>query len=303
MRRAAVIAFMFLLAGPGISAAATSQLVVRQVGRLTIRADQTLAFPGGLVSIQLHSRRAIGGVIYAILDGRRCPFFYRGGTFTALVPIPSTFTAGPATVGVEIRGGRGRQRIAVPITITPRGYRERTVVIPELKRPLVTERAAVRDGRQVQQLLRTVSSERQWRGPFQPPVAAEPLYSYGAPMSYVGASPVEASTDSIHGEYHRGLDYGVPVGTVVQAPAPGTVLLARRLALTGHTLILDHGQGVISALFHLSRIDVLEGDWVEGRAPIALSGESGVAAEPHLHWAVYVLGVAVDPRVMERLAD
>ena len=81
------------------------------------------------------------------------------------------------------------------------------------------------------------------------------------------------------------------------------MLLARRLSLTGHTLILDHGQGVISALFHLSRVDVREGDWVESRAPVALSGESGVAAEPHLHWARLRAGVAVDPRVMAQLAD
>lgn len=301
MRRSFVFALLFALGGSAAPAADAS-LVVRKVGRLTIKADQTLAFPGGLVTVQVQSRRSVGGMLYAILDGRRCPFFYRGGTFTALVPIAPTLRAGRVTLGIEVRG-RGRQRIAVPIEIAPRQYRERTVVIPEPKRRLVTDRGAIHDGRQVQQLLRTISSDRQWSGPFSPPVPGEPLYSYGTPMSYVGASPVEANTDSIHGEYHRGLDYGVPVGTAVQAPAAGTVLLARPLALTGQTVILDHGQGVISALFHLSRIDVGEGDWVEPRARVALSGESGLAAEPHLHWAVYVLGVAVDPRVMASLAD
>ena len=301
--RAALLSSVLLLGGWNPLRAAEAPLVVRHAGRLTIRADQTLAFPGGLVTVEVRSRRAIGGVMYAILDGRRCPFFYRAGAFTALVPIPPTMLAGPVTLGVEVRGGRGRQRVAVPIEIAPRQYRERTVVIPEPKRPLVTQRAAVRDGRQVQQLLRTVSSARQWQGAFRPPVDAEPVDTYGAPTTYVGASPVEANTDSIHGEYHRGLDYAVPVGTVVQAPAAATVLLARPLSLTGQTLILDHGQGVVSALFHLSRIDVREGDWVEARAPVALSGESGVAADAHLHWAVYVLGVAVDPRVMERLGD
>jgi murein DD-endopeptidase MepM/ murein hydrolase activator NlpD len=290
-----------LIAAATLADAAQSPLVVRHAGRLVIRADQTLAFPGGLLTVQVRSRKAMRGIMYAILDGRRCPFFYRAGAFTARVPIPPTFAAGPATLGVEVRGGRGRQRVAVPIEVSPREYRARTVVIPEEKRPLVTQRAAVRDGREVQQALRTVSAERQWQGPFRPPVDAEPLDTYGAPTTYVGASPLEASTDSIHGEYHRGLDYGVQPGTVVQAPAPGTVLLARPLTLTGQTLLLDHGQGVISAFFHLGRIEVREGDWVEARAPLAVSGQSGVAAFPHLHWAVYVLGVAVDPRVMERL--
>jgi murein DD-endopeptidase MepM/ murein hydrolase activator NlpD len=89
----------------------------------------------------------------------------------------------------------------------------------------------------------------------------------------------------------------------VQAPAAGRVALEGSQIVTGNTVVLDHGQGVFSVLFHLGRIDVREGDLVEGRAPIGLAGETGVAAAPHVHWAVYVHGVAVDPRVMERLAD
>jgi hypothetical protein len=302
MRRALLL-FLATALAPCAARATDAPLVVRAVGRMTIRADQTLAFPGGLLTVQVRSRRPVRGAMYAVLDGRRCPFFYRGGVFTALVPIPATLVAGPARLGIEVRGGRGRQRIAVPIEIAPRQYPGRTVVIPEAKRPLVTQRAAVRDGRRVQLALRTISPDRRWSGRFQAPVATAPADTYGAPMSYVGASPIEASTDSIHGEYHRGLDYDVPAGTPVRAPAAGTVLLARALSLTGQTLVLDHGQGVISALFHLSRLDVREDDWVDAGAAVALSGESGLAAEPHLHWAVYVLGVAVDPRVMERLGD
>ena len=301
MRPSLALGFLLALA-PAAAPAADARLVVRQVGRMTIRADQTLAFPGGLLTVQVQSRKAIRGALYAVLDGRRCPFFYRRGTFTALVPVPVTLAPGPLRLGIEVRG-RSRQRIAVPVEIAPRQYAGRTVVIPEGKRPLVTQRAAVRDGRQVQLALRTVSPDRQWNGRFQPPVASSPVETYGTPMSYVGASPVEASTDSIHGEYHRGLDYEVAVGTAVRAPAAGTVLLARPLSLTGETVLLDHGQGVISALFHLSRVDVREGDWVDAGAAVALSGESGLAAEPHLHWAVYVLGVAIDPRVMEQLGD
>jgi murein DD-endopeptidase MepM/ murein hydrolase activator NlpD len=302
MQRPLILALLLALA-PAAGRAAERQLVVRQVGGLTIRADQTLAFPGGLLTVQVRSRKAMRGIMYAILDGRRCPFFYRGGVFTALVPLPVGFPAGHTRLGIEVRGSRGRARVAVPVEIAPREYAARTVLIPESKRPLVTQREAVRDGREVQVALRTVSPDRQWSGRFQPPVPVPPRDTYGTAMSYVGASPVEANTDAVYGEYHRGLDYDVPVGTAVRAPAAGTVLLARTLALTGQTLILDHGQGVISVFFHLSRLDAHEGDWVDAGATVAASGESGLAAEPHLHWAVYVLGVAVDPRVMERFAD
>jgi murein DD-endopeptidase MepM/ murein hydrolase activator NlpD len=285
-----------------LTAASPAQVVTRRAGRVVVEADQAQAFPGGLVSVRLRSGRAFG-TAYAVLDGRRCPFFRAAGSWRALVPIPATFRAGPATVGVEIRRGRGRQRIAVPLEIAAREYAERTVALPDLKLALLLQPSVVRDGRQLQLVLRTISPERYWRGSFSPPVSGAAAEGYGVRVSYPGASPVEATMDAIHGEYHRGLDYDVPVGTVVQAPAAGTVLLAAPLTLSGQTVALDHGHGVISVFFHLSQIDVRPGDRIEARAPIGLSGESGLAVRPHLHWAVYVLGVAVDPQVMERLTD
>lgn len=127
--------------------------------------------------------------------------------------------------------------------------------------------------------------------------------SFGAAETYIGGSPIEYLTDGIFGEQHRGLDYDTPPGTVVQAPASGNVVFAGDMTVTGGTVVLDHGQGVVSVFFHLSRMDVKEGDWVEGRAPLALSGDSGIAYAAHLHWAVYVHGVAVDPRAIEAVTD
>ena len=114
---------------------------------------------------------------------------------------------------------------------------------------------------------------------------------------------VEGKTDAIWGEYHRGLDYPVPAGTEVSSPAAGTVLFAGPLLLTGETLMIDHGQGVVSVFYHLASTRRRAGDWVDAGAVLGSGGETGIAASPHLHWGVYVNGVAVDPRVMERFAD
>src|SRR5262249_58345760 len=185
--------------------------------------------------------------------------------------------------GMERAAGRGGQRIAVPATIAAREYPARTVTLPEDKRPLLDQPGAVRQGRQRLLALRAESPEQSWRGPFKAPVEAEPVYGYGAPTRYVGASNLEMATDALSGEYHRGMDYPVPTGTVVQAPGAGRVVLLGPQILTGNTVVLDHGQGVLSVFFHLSRIDVKEGDLVEGRSPIGLSGDSGIAPTPHLH--------------------
>jgi len=292
---AAVAAAALLLgAVPG-----SAQEIVRHQGRYTVTADVTDAFPGGLIVARLRASRRIAAIAYANIDGRRVRFFDSATGLRALVPLPAHFAPGPATLGVELVG-RGRIRIPVPITVATRTYPPRVVVIPEERRPLLGSARRVRDSRQLLLMLRTVSPSQRWRGPFQPPVDLPPVMSYGSPQTYVGGSPVEGMMDSIYGEYHRGLDYAVPVGTTVQAPAAGTVLLAEPLALTGNTLVVDHGQGVISVFYHLSRIDVAAGQAVEGRAPVGLTGDSGLAVSAHLHWGVYVSGVAVDPRVLDQ---
>jgi murein DD-endopeptidase MepM/ murein hydrolase activator NlpD len=297
MRRL-VLAFLILIVGSPLPA----QTVSKRVGLVTISVDEGLAFPGGLFVVRLQSRRGIGRVV-ASFDGLRCPFFNTRHGPRALVPIRPTLAGGTATLGIELEARRGRQRIPVRATIAAREYPPRSVTLPDGKLALLMRPGAVRQSRQLLLALRLESTEQEWRGPFKAPVDADPVYGYGAPTHYAGAANVEMATDSLFGEYHRGMDYLVPPGTVVQAPAAGRVVLAAPQILTGNTLVLDHGQGVLSVFFHLSRIDVKEGEWIESRSPIGLSGDSGIAAAPHLHWAVYVHGVAVDPRVMESLAD
>jgi murein DD-endopeptidase MepM/ murein hydrolase activator NlpD len=60
---------------------------------------------------------------------------------------------------------------------------------------------------------------------------------------------------------------------------------------------------VASAFFHLGRIDVREGERVEARQPIGLVGDGGIADAPHVHWGVYVHGVAVDPAIFLSLTE
>ena len=109
---------------------------------------------------------------------------------------------------------------------------------------------------------------------------------------------MESRIDGLQGERHRGLDYPVPVGTPVRAPGAGTVLFAGPLSLSGETVVIDHGQGVVSVLQHLSRVDARAGDVVPAAAVVGLSGDTGLAPEPMLQWRVYLHGVPVDPTVL-----
>jgi hypothetical protein len=298
MRRARPLLSAAVLAGVvfGARNAPAAQVITHTVGQLTVLADPSAAYPGGLLI--LHLRRPLG-TVFAILNGRRAPFLDTAAGPRALVPIPIGTPPGTATLGIEVWARRGRQRVAMDVPIAARSYGVRSVVIPEAKRGLLARREATTDGRRLLLTLRSVAPQALWTASFVPPVAAAPLAVFGESESYVGGTGVDQLTDGTFGEYHRGVDYEVAAGSVVVAPAPGTVAFAGPLTLSGQTVVIDHGQGVVSVLFHLGRIDVHEADHVEAHTPVGLSGETGIAASPHVHWGVYVHGVAVDPAVLQ----
>jgi murein DD-endopeptidase MepM/ murein hydrolase activator NlpD len=80
----------------------------------------------------------------------------------------------------------------------------------------------------------------------------------------------------------------------VLAPADGVVVMAEALAVRGNAVLLDHGWGLITGYWHLSRIDVQVGDRVQRGQPFALVGSTGLSTGAHLHWEVWANGVSVD---------
>lgn len=94
---------------------------------------------------------------------------------------------------------------------------------------------------------------------------------------------------------HYGVDIAVPEGTPVKAPAGGTVSLADPdLYYTGGTVIIDHGHGLQSVLVHQSKLLVKTGDVVRQGEVVGLSGMTGRATGPHLHWGLYWFDQHVD---------
>ena len=294
--RRRVLPLLFLLAAP-----AEPQEVSKYVGSVRFSVDTSLGFPGGFLVARLQSRRGLGSA-YAILDGRRAPFYSSPRGLRALVPVPLGAVAGRTTVGFEISARRGRQRIPLDVTLSARTYPPRAVTIPAAKRGLLVQANVTRDGRELLSLVRT-ETRHLLPGPLKPPVTVSEGVGFGAVQTWLGASPVEPLIDATFGEEHRGLDFEVPLGTVVMAPAAGSVLYAGPLTLGGQTVVIDHGQGVVSVLSHLLRIDVRVGDAVLARAIVGLSGDSGLAVTPQVHWRVYLHGIAVDPALLDRSLD
>ncbi len=295
MRRALAAALVLAALG----ASAESPIVSRRVGSVTFSADLAHARPGGVIVASVVSRGRLGAV-FAILHGRRAPLFPSAPGLQALVPIPLETPAGSDVLGFELWTRRGRQRIPLDVAIAPAEYVARSVEITETQRALLSAPGVVSESRRLLQLLRTESPLALASLPFRPPLARQPSASFGSPQTWPGGSPVESLIDGMFGERHRGLDYD-GAGALPLAPAAGLVLYAGSRTLTGGTIVLDHGRGIVSLLAHLARVDVREGDRIEASMPVGLVGDAGIAYGPHLHWGVYLHGVPVDPRVLLEL--
>jgi murein DD-endopeptidase MepM/ murein hydrolase activator NlpD len=96
---------------------------------------------------------------------------------------------------------------------------------------------------------------------------------------------------------HAGLDVAVGTGAPVRAPAAGTVADTGDYFFNGNTVFIDHGQGLLTAYMHLSRIDVRPGQVVRRGEVLGAVGATGRVTGPHLHWAVILNGTAVDPEL------
>ena len=96
---------------------------------------------------------------------------------------------------------------------------------------------------------------------------------------------------------HAGLDVAVASGTPIKASAPGQVLAVGDYFFNGKTVFVDHGNGLITMYCHLERIDVANGVAVKKGQRIGLSGQTGRATGPHLHWSVVLNGAMVDPEL------
>jgi len=98
---------------------------------------------------------------------------------------------------------------------------------------------------------------------------------------------------------HYGADLAAPIGTPVHAPCQALVCFAESgLHYEGGLIMLDHGQGLISAYLHLSELEVRQGQRVEQGDKIGEVGREGRATGPHLCWRMKWRGRNMDPLLM-----
>jgi murein DD-endopeptidase MepM/ murein hydrolase activator NlpD len=270
---------------------------------VALRAQAAVA-PPLLTIVTLPSPPARGSVMWLVvtpvgtpdssrtLDGTAAgePLHFErlpNGRFRTLVGVP---LEGGDSLPVALRLAQSATSDSIDVTLTvtqPVYASERLTVAPRYAEPDSASRARI-DAELAQS--RAISRQahdtpRLWSGPFLRPRPSRITSVYGTGREFNGRVTSR----------HLGTDFAGAVGAPVRAAGRAVVALVADFYLAGHTVYLDHGGGLVTGYFHLSRVDVTAGDTVAAGAVIGAVGRSGRATGPHLHWIARYGAITVDP--------
>lgn len=117
-------------------------------------------------------------------------------------------------------------------------------------------------------------------------------------VNFVLFPPVKGTISQTYNveEKHYAIDIAVAKDTPVKAAADGTIVLAEWTTQTGYVIIIDHGDGLMSAYKHNASLTKEQGDLVKAGEVIAISGNTGeLTTGPHLHFELWSNGYPINP--------
>ena len=176
---------------------------------------------------------------------------------------------------------------SIDFMILEQSFKRERIRLPRKKGKLYKNTRVPEERNKISGVYQTETPAKLWGGSFIWPVKRRVTSPFGARRIYTLGKETSG--------YHRGIDISAPTGTKIHAGNTGVVLMANHMVLSGYTVILDHGQGVLSIYKHLSRVSVEAGQAVAKGDLLGLSGSTGLSTGPHLHWEMRVHAVPVNP--------
>lgn len=227
------------------------------------------------------------------LVGHDVPFFRLGESdrFGALVGFDIDAPTGDHALTVTV----GDRTVAsVPVVIAKQHFPTQTLTVPDAMVHL--DEAALTRAKQEQQVvlavMAPVTPSRWWSGPFVLPTKGAVMNSFGK-RRIINGEPRNP---------HSGEDFAAPEGSPVVAANDGVVSLIGDHFFSGHSIFIDHGDGLYTMYFHLSKVLVMPAQHVRKGDVIGLVGSSGRATGPHLHWGARLNGSRINPLELTHLA-
>lgn len=242
---------------------------------------QASSVPGGIALIPLGSA---AGKPQAWLGEQQVLVASDRGQWVAVVGLPLDTQPGTLELKAAVNGKTEILRFEV----SSKDYPEQRITLKDKSKVDLSPSDLARAEREIAEIK---SYKLHWRDvpeadlDFIMPVHGEPGSSFGLRRFFNGEPRLP----------HSGMDVVVSRGTPVKAVAQGRVLAVGDFFFNGKTVFIDHGNGLITMYCHLDRFMVNAGDSIAKGQVIALSGKTGRATGPHLHWSVILNGAMVNP--------
>ncbi len=238
----------------------------------------------------LYSDRPLDKAYVAYL-GVRYPFYPHpskmDGEYYALVP--TGYYEKPKqkdAMIVTIEQGK-KSYIPVPIMIVDGKYKEEHLKVKSSKAVFSPrdKKRIQREAKEANKIYHTITERSYIDEAFAEPMQSKITSRFGNKRLFNGVLK----------SYHSGTDFRAAVGVPIIAANAGVVVIAKKRFFAGNSVVIDHGRGIFTQYYHMSKIKVKVGDWVEKGQLLGLAGATGRVTGPHLHFGAKVQGVTVDP--------
>lgn len=236
------------------------------------RADSVVSVRGSLAHEPLHFIRLTPGTWHAI-----------GG-----VPVDTEGTLVASAVIERSSGKTETAKVRFSLPKVPPPVAQPLAVDSSFTRPLdsATKARIDRENARAREIGRQAhDTPPMWIASFLKPRTSVITSEFGSGRLFNGALTTR----------HLGVDFRGAVGEPVRATNRGVVALVDNFFLAGNVIYIDHGAGVVTAYFHLSKTLVAVGDTVKRGQEIGLVGNTGRVTGPHLHWAARYGAITVNP--------
>ncbi|HUU30453.1 MAG TPA: M23 family metallopeptidase [archaeon] len=254
----------------------------------------TVIVQGGIVRLDIEAQPPPDTVTGSFRE-RALPFIHSGqGGFYTLLGVDMETRPGVYQLQIKLhrKGGRKGETVRRKLRVVDAGFPVQELTLPPAQ--VFPDSAALRRIKREDELRNSKWSKwvqtAFWNRPFVAPIQGE--------MSRFGHRRI---LNGVPRSSHSGVDIDAPEGTPVLCPAAGKVILTGDFFFSGKSIYIDHGLGLIGMFFHLSRIDVHEGQLVEQGQLLGAVGSTGRVTGPHLHWGVRWRGSRVNPMSLLKL--
>ncbi len=217
-----------------------------------------------------------------IYDGKKIPIVEnpaKKGSYFVLIPISYKAKKGIHTLLID-----GKK---IPLHVELKKYKKEYIKVAKSKvKPSKKSLSKIyKEYKNAMKIYSTITPKRYWSKPFILPLNSKLTSSYGNARMF----------NHTLKSFHSGADFRAKIGTPIRASNDGVVVIASKRYYAGGSVVIDHGEGLYSCYFHLSKILVKKGEFVKQKELVGLSGKSGRVSGPHLHYGIRLYSNAINP--------